>query len=99
MRSGEVGVCVAVWFGLAADGEKAATIELAASLATEGVMAEPPPMMTVDPGMTATHLQYRLGFRVARQTVGGVVQTQGVQRMPAGFRKAGIQLPEARRGM
>lgn len=97
LPSDEVGVWVPVMMGLDADVEKAAAIAVAAARETEGVLKEPAPVFTVDPGITPTHLQYRLSFRVARQTVGGIVKTQVVQRVLAGFRQQGIPLPEARR--
>lgn len=93
----EVGVWVPVMLGLDADVGKAEKIALAAVRATEGVLADPAPMLLADPGMQPTHLQYRLLFRVPRQTQAGLIRTQVVNRMLEGFRKEGVQMPEGRR--
>jgi small-conductance mechanosensitive channel len=92
----EVGAWVPVLLALDADVEKAERIALAAALATEGVLAEPAPAFTVDPGMTPTHLQYRLSFRVPRQIQAGLIKTQILRRVLEGFRAEGVPLPEVR---
>ena len=96
MPSAEVGVWVPVMLGLDADMEKAGEIAVATALGTEGVLTEPPPSLVADPGMQATHLQYRLVFRVALHTQEGIVRTQVVNRMLEGFRKGGVPMPEGR---
>jgi small-conductance mechanosensitive channel len=92
----EVGAWVPVLLAHDADVEKAERIALAAALATEGVLAEPAPSFTVDPGMTPTHLQYRLSFRVPRQIQAGIIKTQILRRVLEGFRAEGVPLPEIR---
>lgn len=94
--SEEAGVWTPVMLGLDADVGKAEKIAVAAALATEGVLAEPAPLMLADPGMQPTHLQYRLLFRVPRQIQAGPIKTQVIRRMLEGFRKEGIPMPEAR---
>lgn len=96
MPSAEVGVSVPVLMGLDADVGKAEKIALAAAAETEGVLTDPAPILLADPGMTATHLQYKLAFRVPQQTQGGVLKTRVVNRILAEFRKEGIPLPEIR---
>ncbi len=96
MPSAEVGVWVPVMLGLDADMEKAEKIAVAAALSTEGVLPEPPPLLLADPGMTPTHLQYRLVFRVPSHPQAGLLKTQVVNRMLEGFRKGGVPMPEAR---
>lgn len=97
MPSAEMGVWVPVLMGLDADVSQAERIALAAAAQTEGVLAEPAPAFIADPGMVLTHLQYRLSFRVAQYTHGGIARTRVVQRILDGFRQAGIPLPEVRR--
>ncbi|MEO6759732.1 MAG: mechanosensitive ion channel domain-containing protein [Saprospiraceae bacterium] len=96
MPSIEVGVSVPVILGMEADVDKAEKIAVAAAVAAEGVLAVPPPAFVADPGMTPTHLQYKLAFRIARHTQSGAIRTLVVKGMLAGFRKNGIPLPEAR---
>lgn len=96
MPSAEVGVWVPVMLGLDADMGKAEKIAVVAALGTEGVLTEPAPSLVADPGMQATHLQYRLAFRVALHTQEGSIRTQVVNRMLDGFRKGGVPMPEAR---
>jgi small-conductance mechanosensitive channel len=92
----EVGIWIPVVVGLEADIAKVERIALDAAKTTEGVLPEPPPILLADPGMTPTHLQYRLAFRVPAQTQGGGIRTQVVNKILAGFRKEGIPLPEIR---
>jgi small-conductance mechanosensitive channel len=94
MPSREVGVWVPVILGLDADVGKAEKIALAAATATEGVLAEPHPMLIADPGMQPTHLQYRLSFRVPAQMQAGPIRTRVINQMLEGFRKEKISLPE-----
>ncbi len=96
MPSAEVGVWVPVILGLDADMGEAEKIAVAAALSTEGVMPEPPPLLLADPGMTPTHLQYRLVFRVPHHTQAGLMKTRVVNRMLEGFRKGGLPMPEPR---
>lgn len=93
MPSAEVGVWVPVMLGLDADMGKAEKIAVVAALGTEGVLTEPAPSLVADPGMQATHLQYRLAFRVALHTQEGSIRTQVVNRMLDGFRKGGVPMP------
>lgn len=96
MPAVEVGVWVPVVLALDADVMKAQEIAIAAALATEGVSAELSPVLIADPGMTPTHLQFRLSFRVPSQTRAGIIKTQVVMRILDGFRKEGIPLPQVR---
>ena len=96
MPSPEVGVWVPVMLGLEADMAKAERLALAAAAGTDGVLADSGPVLIADPGMQPTHLQYRLIFRVARQTESGMVRTRVIRRMLEAFRKEGIPMPEVR---
>lgn len=96
MPSVEVGAWVPVLLGLDADVEKAERLAVAAASSTDGVLPEPAPAFTVDPGMTPTHLQYRLSFRVPRQMQAGGIKTQVLRRTLEAFRAEGIPLPEIR---
>ena len=92
----EVGTWIPVLLGLDADVEKAERIAIAAAVADADVLAEPAPLLIADPGMTPTHLQYRLVFRVPRQIQGGLIRTRIVRRILEGFRAEGVPLPEVR---
>ena len=96
MPSPEVGVSVPVLLALDADIAHAERLAVAAALATDGVVASSSPLLLADPGITATHLQYKLAFRVPSQSRAGLVKTHVVNRMLEGFRKEGIPLPEVR---
>jgi small-conductance mechanosensitive channel len=96
LPSMEVGASAPVLLGMDADIEMAEKIAVAAALETEGVLRVPAPAFIADPGMEATHLQYRLHFRVAQHTQSGGVRTRVVNRMLEGFRKGGVPLPEVR---
>ena len=93
----EAGVFVPVMLGLDADVGLAEKVALEAAKATDGVLAEPAPMFSADPGMQPTHLQYRLSFRVPAQQYAGPVRTRVIQKMLEGFRKEGVPLPEPKR--
>lgn len=92
----EVGTFIPVMVGLEADMAKVEKIALAAAVGTEGVLETPPPVLIADPGMQPTHLQYRLIFRVPRQTQSGLIKTKVLQKMLEGFRAAGVPMPEGR---
>jgi small-conductance mechanosensitive channel len=96
MPSSEVGASVPVTLGVDADMDKAERIAIAAALATEGVLPAPAPAFLADPGMTPTHLQYKLIFRVSLHTQAGGIRTQVVKRMLADFRKNGVPLADTR---
>jgi len=96
MPADEVTAWVPIVLGLDADIAAAERIAVAAAVATEDVVPAFTPVFIADPGMTATHLQYRLVFRVPRQTQAGLIRTKVVSRMLDGFRKAQISLPEVR---
>ena len=91
-----VGASVPVLLALDADIAQAERLAVAAALATEGVLAAPAPLLLADPGITATHLQYKLVFRVPSQSRAGLVKTHIVNRMLTEFRQAGVSLPDAR---
>jgi small-conductance mechanosensitive channel len=96
MPSAEVGTWVPVIVGFGADMETVEQIALEAAAGAEGVVAEVPPLLLADPGMTPTHLQYKLIFRVPAHTQAGPIKSRVVGRLLAGFRKAGVPMPEPR---
>lgn len=81
----------------AADMNEVEQVCLEAARQTEGVLEEPAPVFVADPGLTPTHMQFRLVFWVERQTAGGGVRTAVLRRLLTEFRKRGIPLPEDRR--
>jgi small-conductance mechanosensitive channel len=96
MPAAEVGAWVPVTLGMEADLEKAEKIAIAAAVATEGVLPAPAPAFIADPGMTPTHLQYKLIFRVSLHTQAGGIRTKVIKRMLAEFRKNGVPLSDTR---
>jgi small-conductance mechanosensitive channel len=71
-------------------------VALAAAAGAEGVVAEAEPLLLADPGMTPTHLQYKLIFRVPAHTQAGPIKARVVKRLVAGLRKEGVPMPEPR---
>jgi len=96
MPSAELGTSIPVLLGLDADVAKAEKIALESAVATEGVLPVPVPVLIADPGITPTHLAYKLSFRVPMYTQAGGIRTQVLKRMLARFRKEGVPLPELR---
>jgi small-conductance mechanosensitive channel len=96
MPSAEVGTWVPVIVGFGADMETVEKVALAAAAGAEGVVAEAEPLLLADPGMTPTHLQYKLIFRVPAHTQAGPIKARVVKRLVAGLRKEGVPMPEPR---
>lgn len=90
----KVGASVAVLVGHRADMAVVERICLEVAEATPGVLAEAAPVLTADPGITPTHLQFRLNFQVERQTSVGLVRVAIVKQLLLRFREAGVPLPE-----
>ena len=96
MPSAEVGTSVPLIVGFGADMEVVEKIALEAAAGAEGVVAEAPPLLLADPGMTPTHLQYKLIFRVPAHTQAGPIKARVVARLLAGLKKEGVPMPEPR---
>jgi small-conductance mechanosensitive channel len=90
----KVGASVAVLVGHNADILEVERICLEVAAATPGVLADAAPVLTADPGITATHLQFKLNFQVERQAAAGLVRAAIVKQMLVRFRAAGVPLPE-----
>ncbi|MBM3783098.1 MAG: mechanosensitive ion channel [Acidobacteria bacterium] len=87
-------VFVPLMLGLEADVEKAEKIAIECALATEGVVAVPPPVFLADPGMQPTHLQYRVAFQVHQFLGSGLIRTAVLKKILAQFRAEKIEMPE-----
>lgn len=97
MPSKPVSVFIPIVLAHEADVDKASDIAIKTALATEGVAADPPPVFLVDPGMTPTHLQFRLAFQVSQFLGSSLVRTAVLQKMLKAFHAAEIPLPDAAR--
>jgi small-conductance mechanosensitive channel len=87
---------VPVVVGYNADPELVRKLLLDAVASTEDVLKEPQPVVLLDPGMTATHLQFKLVFSLSSRLRAGPIQTEVMMRALASFRKAGVPFPQAR---
>lgn len=97
MPSKPVAVFIPIVLALDADVDKASDIAIKAALATEGVAADPPPVLVADPGMLHTHLQFRLAFQVSQFLGSGLVRTAVLQRILKAFQTEQIPLPDPAR--
>lgn len=97
MPSKPVSVFIPIVLAHDADVDKASEIAIQSALAIEGVAADPPPVFLADPGMTATHLQFRLAFQVAQFLGSGLVRTAVLQKTLKAFQTARIPLPDPAR--
>ena len=69
-------------------------LALEAASETEGVMVEPGPIVLLDPGMTATHLEMKLVIWCARKLGSALVKSAVQFTLLDKFRAAGIEPPE-----
>lgn len=97
MPSKPVSVFIPIVLAHDADVDRASELAIRAALETEGVAADPPPVFLADPGMTPTHLQFRLAFQVAQFLGSGLVRTAVLQKMLKAFHAAQIPLPDPAR--
>lgn len=84
---------VPVLAGMDADPEQVAAILMEVAGSTEGVLLEPPPMVLFDPGITLTHMQFKLVVHVADQMSKGPVLSRIRVRLLERFRDQGVPLP------
>ena len=84
---------VAILAALEADPDQLALVALDAVTGSEGVLAEPPPFVLFDPGLTPTHMQIKVIFSVAEWSGRGVVQSRVRARALRLMRQRGIPLP------
>ena len=76
-----------------ADPARVAALAIEIAAATQGILPEPPPTMLFDPGVTPTHLQWKLLVPVATQADRGVITSVIRMRLLQRFRTDGIPLP------
>ena len=69
-------------------------LAMEAALETEGVLKDPGPIVLLDPGMTATHLELKLVIWCARKLGSGLVKSAVQFSLLDKFRAAGIEPPE-----
>lgn len=84
---------VRILAGLGADIEQVANIILEEAGQTTNILADPAPVVLFDPGVTPTHMEFKLVFQVANRTLGGGAQSEVRVRVLARFRKEGVPLP------
>ena len=88
-----VAVEVAVLVAMEADPEQVAAIVMEVAGSTEGALTEPPPVVLFDPGITLTHMQFKLIVQVSDQMYKGAVQSRIRVRLLERFRDHGVPLP------
>jgi small-conductance mechanosensitive channel len=81
--------------GRGADAARVRDLILEEARAADGVLAEPPPQVLFDPGLTPSHQQYRLLFYVGHHTQRGAVASAIQLRLLERFRAEGVPLAEA----
>lgn len=69
-------------------------IAVETALATEGVLPDPPPVLIADPGIVATHLQFKLWFQAERQLGSALTRTRILHGILDRFRAEGVPPPE-----
>ncbi len=86
---------IPILVGLDADPEQVTALIMEVAASTEEVMADPPPVVLFDPGVTQTHLQFKLVVQVLDQLTRGGVQSRLRVRLLESFRDHAIPLPAA----
>ncbi len=76
-----------------ADAEQVCRIALEEARRAEGVLTEPAPLCLCDPGVLATHLEFKLFVHVANRLQQGAVQSEIRMRLLQRFHEEGIPLP------
>lgn len=76
-----------------ADAELVCRIALEEARAIDGVLAEPAPACLCDPGVLATHIEFRLFVNIADRTQSGRIQSDIRMRLLTRFRELGVPLP------
>jgi small-conductance mechanosensitive channel len=93
LPSRRVAVEIPVLTGMDADPEQVATIVMEVAGSTEGALLDPPPVVMFDPGITLTHMQFKLVVHVSDQFGKGPVQSRIRVRLLERFRDQGVPLP------
>ena len=88
-----VAVEIAVLTAMEADPEQVTAILMEVAGSTEGALPDPPPVVFFDPGITITHMQFKLVIQVADQLNKGPVQSRIRMRLLESFRHHGVPLP------
>jgi len=84
---------IAILTGHDADAAAVCRIALEEARATDGVMAEPAPVCLCDPGVLATHMEFKLFVNIASRAEMGRIQSEIRVRLLRRFREEGIPLP------
>jgi len=84
---------ISVLAALDADAHQVAECAIEAAVETEGVLADPAPTVWFDPGITPTHMQFKLLIHVHSQSDKGPVQSSVRVKLLDKFRTHGIPLP------
>jgi len=83
--------------GLNADPDVVARIAMEEAHAVPGLLPAPTPALFFDPGVTVTHMQFRLDVAVPNQPSAGSIQSQLRVALLRRFRREGFPLPEIQR--
>ncbi len=84
---------VRILAGLTADVEQVANIILEEAGQTRTILPQPAPVVLFDPGVTPTHLEFKLVIQVASRAESGGAQSEVRVRILARFRREGVPLP------
>ena len=79
-----------------ADPDQLQRIAIECALDTEGVAHEPPPAFVPDPGVTPTHLQFKLVFHAHGKPAAGKAKNEIGMKIMRRMRAEGIPFPEAK---
>ena len=89
-----VGTGIPILLGHAADLTLAEKICIEAAKAHPQVLPDAEPLLVADPGITATHLQFRLVFQVEKQLGSSLIRSAILKTILQRFRQEKIPLPE-----
>ena len=89
-----VGTGIPILLGHTADLTLAEKICVEAAKAHPQVLPDAEPLLVADPGITATHLQFRLVFQVEKQLGSSLIRSAILKTILQRFREENIPLPE-----
>jgi small-conductance mechanosensitive channel len=89
-----VGTGIPILIGHGADMALVERICVEAAKANPGVLPDADPLLVADPGMTATHLQFRLVFQVEKQLGSGLIRSAILKTILQRFNEEQVPYPE-----
>jgi len=89
-----IGTGIPILVGHGADMALVERICVEAAKADPGVLPDADPLLIADPGMTATHLQFRLVFQVEKQLGSGLIRSAILKNILRRFNEEQVPYPE-----